>query len=45
LLKRVIAMKTAAILGLAFTLTTGMVLTTAFGLGLLPLLLTWQSLH
>jgi hypothetical protein len=30
-------MKIAAILALAFTLTTGMALTTAFGLGLLPL--------
>jgi hypothetical protein len=30
-------MKIAAILALAFTLTTGMALTAAFGLGLLPL--------
>jgi hypothetical protein len=38
-------MKTAAIMGLAFTLTTGMALTMAFGFGLFPLLLTWQSVH
>jgi hypothetical protein len=38
-------MKTAAIVGLAFTLTTGMALTMAFALGLVPLLLTWQSVH
>jgi len=30
-------MKIAAILALAFTLTTGMALTAAFGLGLIPL--------
>jgi hypothetical protein len=30
-------MKLAAILALAFTLSTGMVLTAAFGFGLLPL--------
>jgi hypothetical protein len=30
-------MKTAAILALALTLTTGMALTAAFGFGLLPL--------
>jgi hypothetical protein len=34
---RVIAMKIAVILALAFTLTTGMALTAAFGFGLLPL--------
>ena len=31
-------MKIAAILALAFTLTTGMALTTAFGFGLIPLI-------
>jgi hypothetical protein len=32
-----IAMKIAVILALAFTLTTGMALTAAFGSGLIPL--------
>jgi hypothetical protein len=35
----VIAMTLAAILALAFAITTGMALTTAFALGLLPLAL------
>ena len=35
-LKKVTDMKIPAVLALAFTLTTGMVLTAAFGLGLLP---------
>jgi methyl coenzyme M reductase alpha subunit len=34
---RVIAMKIALVLALAFTLTTGMALTAAFGFGFLPL--------
>jgi hypothetical protein len=37
LLKRVIAMTTTVILALAFAITTGMALATAFGSGLLPL--------
>jgi hypothetical protein len=35
--RRVIAMTIAAILALAFAITTGMALTTAFAFGLLPL--------
>jgi hypothetical protein len=35
----VIAMTIAAILALAFAITTGMALTTAFAFGLLPLVL------
>jgi hypothetical protein len=37
LLKRVIAMTATVILALAFAITTGIALTTAFGFGLLPL--------
>jgi hypothetical protein len=37
LLERVIAMTTTVILALAFVITTGMALATAFGSGLLPL--------
>ena len=35
--RRVIVMTTAANVALAFAITTGMALTTAFGFGLLPL--------